>query len=219
MRNYRVGCVANRKHSGVIANSKDACRVSNEIVTQYPDDCAREDRDNRVAEEAGYRCYALFLNPGSGLCDHFQRGDSPTMIRTASAHWAGSVKEGKGTVSTASGILKDTQYSFATRFADGAGTNPEELIAAAHAGCFSMALSGMLGAAGLTPDSIDTKASLTLEKGDAGFSITNIHLDVTAKVPGTDAAKFGEVAENARKGCIISRALNTNITMTAKLVA
>src|ERR1700679_1915765 len=108
------------------------------------------------------------------------------MIRTASAHWSGGLKDGKGTVSTASGVLKETQYSFATRFENGVGTNHEELIAAAHAGCFSMALSGQLGAAGLTAESIDTKAALTMEKTDAAFTITAIHLDVTVKIPGAD---------------------------------
>ena len=99
------------------------------------------------------------------------------------------------------------------------GTNPEELIAAAHAGCFSMALSGQLGAAGLTAESIDTKASLTLEKTDAGFTVTLVHLDVSVKIPGADEAKFAEAAQNAKKGCPISRLLNTTITMDAKLVA
>jgi osmotically inducible protein OsmC len=141
------------------------------------------------------------------------------MIRTASAHWAGGLKDGKGTVSTASGVLKETQYSFATRFENGVGTNPEELIAAAHAGCFSMALSGQLGAAGMTAESIDTKAALTMEKTEAGFTITAIHLDVTVKIPGADKAKFDEAAQNAKKGCPVSRVLNTNITMDAKLVA
>lgn len=141
------------------------------------------------------------------------------MTRTASAHWAGGLKDGKGTVSTASGVLSNTQYSFATRFENGAGTNPEELIAAAHAGCFSMALSGQLGAAGMTAESIDTKASLTLEKTDAGFTITAIHLDVTVKIPGADAAKFDEAAANAKKGCPVSRVLNASITMDAHLVA
>ncbi len=139
------------------------------------------------------------------------------MQRTASAHWAGGLKDGKGTVSTASGVLKETQYSFATRFENGAGTNPEELIAAAHAGCFSMALSAELGKAGFTPKSIDTKATLTLDKTDAGFSITAIHLDVTASIPNIDAAKFDEIANGAKKGCPVSRVLNANITMTAKL--
>jgi osmotically inducible protein OsmC len=141
------------------------------------------------------------------------------MTRTASAHWAGGLKDGKGTVSTASGVLSNTQYSFATRFENGAGTNPEELIAAAHAGCFSMALSAQLGNAGMTAEAIDTKAALTLEKTDAGFTITAIHLDVTVKIPGADKAKFDEAAKNAEKGCPVSRVLNAAITMDAKLVA
>ena len=140
------------------------------------------------------------------------------MVRTASAHWAGGLKDGKGTVSTASGVLKDTQYSFSTRFENGVGTNPEELVAAAHAGCFSMALSGQLGNAGMTAESIETKASLTFEKTDAGFTVTSIHLDVSVKIPGADQAKFDEATQNAKKGCPISRLLNTNITMDAKLV-
>jgi lipoyl-dependent peroxiredoxin len=139
------------------------------------------------------------------------------MQRTASAHWAGGLKDGKGTVSTASGVLKDTQYSFATRFENGAGTNPEELIAAAHAGCFSMALSAELGKAGFTPTDIDTSAALTLEKTDAGFTITAIHLDVHAKVPNIDGAKFEEIANGAKRGCPVSRVLNANITMTSHL--
>src|ERR1700712_478932 len=112
------------------------------------------------------------------------------MIRTASAHWGGGLKDGKGTVSTASGVLKDTQYSFSTRFEDGIGTNPEELIAAAHAGCFSMALSGQLGAANLTAESINTTATVTLDKVDGGFAVTTVHLDVTARIPGADQAAF-----------------------------
>ena len=141
------------------------------------------------------------------------------MQRTASAHWSGGLKDGKGTVSTQSGVLSSTQYSFSTRFENGIGTNPEELIAAAHAGCFSMALSGQLGNAGVTAESIDTTAKLTLDKTDAGFTITAIHLDVTVKIPGGDQAKFDEAAQNAKKGCPVSRVLNANITMTAKLVS
>ncbi len=141
------------------------------------------------------------------------------MQRKASAHWSGGLKDGKGTVSTQSGVLNQTQYSFSTRFEDGVGTNPEELIAAAHAGCFSMALSAQLGNAGMTADSIDTTATLTLDKTDAGFSITTVHLDVTAKIPGADQAKFAEAAQNAKKGCPVSRVLNATITMDAKLVS
>ena len=140
------------------------------------------------------------------------------MKRTASAHWAGGLKEGKGSVSTASGVLKDTQYSFSTRFENGAGTNPEELIAAAHAGCFSMALSAELGKAELVPESIDTVATLTMEKTDAGFTITAIHLDVKVKLPGADPQKFSTIAQGAKKGCPVSRVLNADITMTAELV-
>jgi osmotically inducible protein OsmC len=140
------------------------------------------------------------------------------MKRNASAHWSGSLKEGKGTVSTESEVLSSTQYSFSTRFADGKGTNPEELIAAAHAGCFSMALSGQLGNAGLTPESIDTTASLTFEKLEAGFTVTSIHLQTRAKVPGASKEAFDTAAGNAKAGCPISRLLNTTITLDAQLV-
>src|SRR5271157_3205797 len=139
--------------------------------------------------------------------------------RTASAHWSGGLKDGKGTVSTQSGVLSQTQYSFSTRFENGVGTNPEELIAAAHAGCFSMALSAQLDEMGMTADSIDTKATLTMEKTDAGFTITAVHLDVSVKVPGGDQAKFDQAAQNAEKGCPVSRVLNANITLDAKLLA
>src|SRR5437868_9684801 len=123
------------------------------------------------------------------------------MVRKASAVWNGSLKEGKGAISTDSGVLSKTAYSFSTRFEDGRGTNPEELIAAAHAGCFTMALSAQLGNAGLTPESVETTAALTMEKLDAGFTITKIHLDVTARVPGADQAAFDKAAENAKAGC------------------
>ena len=139
------------------------------------------------------------------------------MKRKASAVWQGGLKDGKGTISTDSGVLANTQYSFSTRFEDGAGTNPEELIAAAHAGCFSMALSGQLGAAGLTAESIKTTASVSLEKTDAGFAITKVHLEVTAKVPGADQAAFEKATTNAKSGCPVSKVLNAEITMTATL--
>ncbi|HQX54758.1 MAG TPA: OsmC family protein [Pyrinomonadaceae bacterium] len=139
------------------------------------------------------------------------------MLRKASAEWSGGIKDGVGKISTESGVLKDTQYSFSTRFEDGAGTNPEELIAAAHAGCFSMALSGQLGAAGLTADSISTTSSVRIEKLDSGFTITKIHLDVTAKIPGADDAAFQTAAENAKSGCPVSKLFNAEITMDAKL--
>jgi len=139
------------------------------------------------------------------------------MDRKASAHWSGGLKDGKGTISSTSGVLKETPYSFARRFESEPGTNPEELIAAAHASCFTMALSGQLGNAGMTAQALDTTATVTLEKTDAGFTVTHIHLDVTARIPGADPGKFQEAANNAKKGCPISRLLNTNITMEAKL--
>ena len=139
------------------------------------------------------------------------------MKREASAVWTGSLKEGRGTISTSSGVLNDAQYSFGTRFENGQGTNPEELIAAAHAGCFSMALSGQLTTAGTPPDSVATTAAVTLEKTDAGFTVTRIHLDVTAKVPGATQEGFDTAANNAKTGCPISRLLNAEITMTARL--
>ena len=140
------------------------------------------------------------------------------MVRKASAVWNGSLKEGKGTISTESKLLSNAQYSFSTRFENGIGTNPEELIAAAHAGCFSMALSAQLGGAGITPESIETTAAVTLEKLEAGFTVTKIHLDVTARIPGADAAAFEKAAQDAKAGCPISRLLKAEITMTAKLL-
>jgi osmotically inducible protein OsmC len=135
------------------------------------------------------------------------------MKRYATANWKGTGKEGKGTNTTQSGVLKDTQYSFSSRFEDGIGTNPEELVAAAHAGCFTMKLSFDLNAAGFTADNIDTKCTITLENG----AITESHLEVKAKVPGIDAAKFAEVAAGSKANCPISKLLNTNITMDASL--
>lgn len=141
------------------------------------------------------------------------------MKRKASAAWQGGLKDGKGTISTDSGVLDNTQYSFSTRFEDGKGTNPEELIAAAHAGCFTMALSGQLGNAGLTADQINTTAAVTLEKTDAGFTITKIHLDVSAKIPSATEEQFQTAAANAKAGCPVSRLLKADITMTATLEA
>jgi osmotically inducible protein OsmC len=140
------------------------------------------------------------------------------MVRKASAVWKGSLKEGKGTISSDSGVLSNTPYSFSTRFENAKGTNPEELIAAAHAGCFTMALSAQLGNAGITPESLETTASLTLDKLDAGWTVTKIHLDVAARIPGAEKAAFDKAAENAKAGCPISRLLNAQITMTARLV-
>ncbi|MGC1654152.1 MAG: OsmC family protein [Candidatus Sulfotelmatobacter sp.] len=139
------------------------------------------------------------------------------MQRKASAVWKGGLKDGKGTVSSTSGVLSNTPYSFATRFENNPGTNPEELIAAAHAACFSMALSAQLGGANLTPESINTAATLTMEKLDAGWAITAVHLDVVAKVPGASAEAFSTAAQNAKAGCPVSKVLNAKITMDAKL--
>lgn len=139
------------------------------------------------------------------------------MKRKASAVWQGGLKDGKGLISTDSGALKDTQYSFSTRFENGVGTNPEELIAAAHAGCFSMALAAQLGTANLKPDRITTTATVTMEKLEAGWTLTAVHLDVAAKVPNTTAVAFETAANNAKTGCPISRVLNARITMDAKL--
>jgi lipoyl-dependent peroxiredoxin len=141
------------------------------------------------------------------------------MIRKASAVWKGNLKDGKGTISTDSGVLSNTQYSFATRFENGKGTNPEELIAAAHAGCFTMALSAQLGNAGITPESLETTAALSLDKLDSGWTITKIHLDVTARIPGASQAAFDKAAEEAKAGCPVSRLLKAEITMTAKLLS
>jgi osmotically inducible protein OsmC len=139
------------------------------------------------------------------------------MQRKASAIWKGGLKDGKGSVSSASGVLTNTPYSFTTRFENTPGTNPEELIAAAHAGCFSMALSAQLGGANLTPSSIETSATLTMEKLEAGWTITAVHLDVVGHVPGADEAAFQKAAENAKAGCPVSKVLNAKITMSAKL--
>jgi lipoyl-dependent peroxiredoxin len=139
------------------------------------------------------------------------------MKRNASAVWKGGLKDGKGAISSDSGVLADTQYSFGTRFENGKGTNPEELIAAAHAGCFSMALSAQLGTMGLTPEEIRTSAAVSLEKVGDGFSITAVHLTVKAKVPGADAPQFETAANNAKAGCPVSKVLNATITMDASL--
>ena len=139
------------------------------------------------------------------------------MERKASAVWKGGLKDGKGEFSAPSGVFSHIPYSFKTRFEDAPGTNPEELIAAAHASCFSMALSGQLGAANLTPESINTTANLTMEKVEGGFAITSIHLDVTAKVPKADDAAFQTAAADAKAGCPVSKVLNAKITMSAKL--
>ena len=139
------------------------------------------------------------------------------MKRKASAVWQGGLRDGKGTLSTDSGVLSDTRYSFSMRFENEKGTNPEELIAAAHAGCFSMALSGQLGEAGMTAERISTTATVTLEKTDEGFAVTAVHLDLTARVPGADQQAFEKAANNAKQGCPISKLLKASITLDAKL--
>jgi len=139
------------------------------------------------------------------------------MQRKASAVWKGGLKDGKGTISSTSGVLSNTPYSFTTRFEGTPGTNPEELIAAAHASCFSMALSAQLAGANLTPESINTAATLTMEKLESGWTITAVHLDVTARVPNADAAAFQKAADNAKSGCPVSKVLKADITMSAKL--
>jgi osmotically inducible protein OsmC len=133
--------------------------------------------------------------------------------RKASAKWSGSGKEGKGTMSTQSTVLNESQYSFKTRFEDGIGTNPEELIGAAHAGCFTMKLSFLLGAEGFTPDLLETDAGVTYEDG----SVSNIHLNLVGKVAGISEAQFTEIAQKAKLECPISKLLNTNITLDIKL--
>ena len=140
------------------------------------------------------------------------------MKRSASAVWKGGLKDGKGTVSTETGVLSSVPYNFRMRFENEKGTNPEELVAAAHAACFSMALSLFLGNAGMTPDSIETSATVTFENVNGAFTITESHLDTAVKIPNADAAKFAEAADGAKAGCPISRLLNTKITMNARLV-
>ena len=140
------------------------------------------------------------------------------MKRTATSVWNGTGKEGNGHLTTQSATLDQTPYSFNTRFGDGKGTNPEELIAAAHAGCFNMALSFALAGAGFTPDSLTTLATLTMEQQDGGFTITAMHLELKTKIPGIDAGKFAEIAAGAKANCPVSKVLNATITMDAVLV-
>ncbi len=139
------------------------------------------------------------------------------MNKKAWAVWQGGIKDGGGTISTETGVLREAPYGFKSRFEDGPGTNPEELIGAAHAGCFSMALSLMLGQAGLTPERIETHAQITLDKIGEGFEITRSHLRVKAKIPGADQAKFEEIANQAKTGCPVSKLLKAEITMEATL--
>lgn len=137
------------------------------------------------------------------------------MLRTAKAHWEGNLKEGKGTLSTQSGILEKTNYSFKTRFEEGEkGTNPEELLAAAHAGCFTMAVASMLGVKGITADNLDTEATLTME----GLSITAIHLNIKGSVPGINAEDFATITKDAEKNCLVSKVLNIPITSESHFI-
>ena len=141
------------------------------------------------------------------------------MKRKASAHWQGGLKEGKGLLSSDSGVLSNTPYGFRTRFENAPGTNPEELLAAAHAGCFSMALSAQLGEAGMVAQSIRTTATVTLDKTESGFAITAVHLDLVAGIPGAQLAAFQAAAERAKTGCPVSKVLNAQITLDARLEA
>ena len=140
------------------------------------------------------------------------------MKKSATAHWSGGIKEGQGTISTPTGVLREAPYGFKSRFEDGPGTNPEELIGAAHAACYSMALSLGLGEAGLTADSIDTKAVVSLDKDGDGFTISAVHLTCEAKVPGADKDTFDRIAEATRHGCPVSKVLKAKITLDAKLL-
>ena len=137
--------------------------------------------------------------------------------KTASAHWAGDLKTGIGSISTETGVLRDAPYGFKARFEGGKGTNPEELIGAAHAGCFSMALSMILGDAGLKAESIDTKAEVTLDQVEGGFAITAVHLILKAKIPGATQQQFDELTKKAKEGCPVSKVLNAKITLDATL--
>ena len=141
------------------------------------------------------------------------------MKRTASAVWTGNLKEGKGSVSTAGGALRETPYGFSSRFENGAGTNPEELIAAAHAGCFTMATSAALGRAGFTADRLATEATLTLEQVQGTWTITTIHLKMDARVPGISKDKFAEIASDAKANCPVSRVLKEDITLDDNLAS
>ena len=141
------------------------------------------------------------------------------MERRATAAWQGGLEDGKGTLTTESKVLSNTPYSFGTRFEGSPGTNPEELLGAAHAGCFSMALSGQLGEAGIKPERIETKATITFEKLESGFTITRSHLEVAVKAPGAERAKFDAAAEKAKSGCPMSKVLRAEISMDARLEA
>jgi osmotically inducible protein OsmC len=140
-----------------------------------------------------------------------------TIKRNGSAVWSGGIKDGTGAVSTASGVLKDAPYGFNARFKDGPGTNPEELIGAAHAACFTMALSGQLGQAGMTAQELRTTATVSMEKVEGGFSITAVHLDLVAKIPGADQEAFDKAANAAKENCPVSKLLNAEISLSSRL--
>ena len=142
-----------------------------------------------------------------------------SIVKKASAHWEGDLKSGIGSISTETGVLREAPYGFKARFEGGKGTNPEELIGAAHAGCFSMALSMILGNAGFTADSIDTQAEVSLDQVDGGFSITAVHLILKAKVPGASQQQFDELTQQAKEGCPVSKVLNARITLDATLLS
>ena len=141
------------------------------------------------------------------------------MDRTASAVWHGGLKDGKGKISTQSGVLKDSQYSFGTRFENGIGTNPEELLGAAHAACFAMSFVRMLGMTNLVPEQLDSKSEVVIDKDGDGFAITSVHLSIVAKIPGIDEATFQSIAMKAKTGCPVSKLMNTNISFEARLVS
>ncbi|HWE05869.1 MAG TPA: OsmC family protein [Rhizomicrobium sp.] len=139
------------------------------------------------------------------------------MQRTATAKWQGDLRGGAGSLTTASGVLSDTAYSFHSRFEQGKGTNPEELLAAAHAGCFTMALSNQLGVAGLKAESLETKCTVTIDKQESGFAITSSHLELSARIPGASKEAFEKATNEAKAGCPVSRLFNTKITLDARL--
>jgi osmotically inducible protein OsmC len=149
----------------------------------------------------------------------FNIGEQIMIKKSGSAVWSGGIKDGKGSISTQSGVLDNAQYGFNTRFEDGPGTNPEELIGAAHAGCFTMALSGKLGEAGMTAKSLNTTATVTLEKQDAGFTITAVHLNLVAEIPGANQQAFDAAVLDAKQNCPVSKLLNATITLDARLDA
>jgi osmotically inducible protein OsmC len=165
-------------------------------------------QDNCAASKDG-------VGPVAGPSNPIQEAN--VMKRTANAQWSGDLKAGKGNISTASGVLTSTPYSFGTRFAEGKGTNPEELLAAAHAGCFTMALSAQLGEAGLTADSLETVCTITFEKLPDGWAITESHLELKAKVPAASEEAFEKAVQNAKSGCPVSKLYKTNITLSYKL--